>query len=180
MRYSHLIEPLESRIAPATIFVTNIHDDGVGSLRVAIEKANATPGPDLIKFRLRDALRNTLFHHLETAGNDINFGAPVISQVNAHQPIVVCVALAMDQLGIFHALEHGGDSCPLDAERIGDLGLRHALYMGNLHKCCRLSARHTHLINKGACKCMKSLGELSQHLPVQHARLLQSPRTAND
>ncbi len=52
-RYSS-IESLEARIAPATIFVTNLNDAGAGSLRQAILDANDPalhPGADLITFR---------------------------------------------------------------------------------------------------------------------------------
>lgn len=43
-------EPLEARIAPATLTVTNLDDAGEGSLRDAIIKANATSAPDTIVF----------------------------------------------------------------------------------------------------------------------------------
>jgi hypothetical protein len=42
------IEPLESRIAPATFVVTNLEPTGAGSLRDAIVEANENPGADLI------------------------------------------------------------------------------------------------------------------------------------
>jgi len=46
------IEPLEARIAPATIVVTTLADtgDGTGSLRSAIDEANSTLGADTITF----------------------------------------------------------------------------------------------------------------------------------
>lgn len=44
------IEPLEARIAPATIWVTSVKDVGEGSLRAAIEEANAAEGADEIRF----------------------------------------------------------------------------------------------------------------------------------
>ena len=46
------IEPLEPRIAPATLFVTTTADSGGGSLRKAIIEANATPAADIIAFKL--------------------------------------------------------------------------------------------------------------------------------
>ncbi len=51
--HSRGIEVLESRIAPATFFVSNANDSGTGSLRQAILDANSTPnsgGEDLISF----------------------------------------------------------------------------------------------------------------------------------
>jgi hypothetical protein len=46
------VEYLEKRIAPATIFVTNLNDDlNAGSLRKAIADANATDAPDTIIFK---------------------------------------------------------------------------------------------------------------------------------
>ena len=44
------IEILESRIAPATIFVFNTNDSGLGSLRQAIIDADIFSGPDTIVF----------------------------------------------------------------------------------------------------------------------------------
>jgi hypothetical protein len=46
-----MLEPLESRIAPATFSVTNLMDDGPGSLRDVIAKANENPGADSIVFK---------------------------------------------------------------------------------------------------------------------------------
>ncbi len=45
------IEYLEKRIAPATFVVTNLNDAGAGSLRDAVDQANARPGADTIVFR---------------------------------------------------------------------------------------------------------------------------------
>ena len=47
------IEALESRIAPATIFVTTLDDAGAGSLRSAIDQANDDGGADVIKFKVK-------------------------------------------------------------------------------------------------------------------------------
>ena len=44
------IERLESRIAPAAFVVINFRDSGLGSLRDAIDHANASPGADTITF----------------------------------------------------------------------------------------------------------------------------------
>jgi parallel beta-helix repeat protein len=46
------MEALESRVAPATFTVTTLADSGTGSLREALAKADASPGPDTIKFKL--------------------------------------------------------------------------------------------------------------------------------
>lgn len=45
-----VLESLEQRIAPATIIVTNVGDSEPGSLRAAIDQANASPGKDTIVF----------------------------------------------------------------------------------------------------------------------------------
>ncbi len=44
------IEALEDRYAPSTLTVLNTNDSGTGSLRAAIQAANATPGTYLINF----------------------------------------------------------------------------------------------------------------------------------
>jgi uncharacterized protein (TIGR03118 family) len=45
------LEPLEDRTVPSTFIVTNLLDDGsAGSLRAAINQANAAPDPDTISF----------------------------------------------------------------------------------------------------------------------------------
>src|SRR5262249_53950279 len=43
-------EPLEDRTVPSIFTVLNLADSGDGSLRGAIEAAEANPGPDLIDF----------------------------------------------------------------------------------------------------------------------------------
>src|SRR5262245_60019839 len=45
-------EPLEDRVTPSTFKVSNTNDAGGGSLRTAIIKANANPGPDIITFAI--------------------------------------------------------------------------------------------------------------------------------
>jgi hypothetical protein len=50
-----LIEPLESRIAPATFVVTSTADGGPGTLRQAILDANGTPAADSVVFDLAGA-----------------------------------------------------------------------------------------------------------------------------
>jgi fibronectin-binding autotransporter adhesin len=46
-----MLEPLESRIAPATFIVTSLLEDGPGSLRDVIARANENPGADSIVFK---------------------------------------------------------------------------------------------------------------------------------
>jgi hypothetical protein len=47
-----MVEALEDRLAPATFAVTNNNNSGPGSLRQAIQSANANPGPDSITFHI--------------------------------------------------------------------------------------------------------------------------------
>ncbi len=44
------LEPLEGRDTPATFTVTDLGDAGPGTLRDAIDRANALPGQDVIVF----------------------------------------------------------------------------------------------------------------------------------
>ena len=68
------IEPLESRIAPATFTVTTLADSGAGSLRNALHLADTNPGADTINFHLSAAAPGTentitLLSELTTTGN---------------------------------------------------------------------------------------------------------------
>ena len=54
-----LLEPLEDRCLLATFQVLNLSDTGLGSLRQAVDDANASPGHDDIEFV--GGIRNTLF-----------------------------------------------------------------------------------------------------------------------
>jgi predicted outer membrane repeat protein len=54
-----MIELLESRIAPATFVVTNLNDDGPGSLREVIILANDRSGADVVTFK--PGLTGTIF-----------------------------------------------------------------------------------------------------------------------
>src|SRR5579864_7432513 len=44
------VELMEPRLLLSTYTVTNFNDSGTGSLRDAVSKANANPGPDTINF----------------------------------------------------------------------------------------------------------------------------------
>lgn len=66
------VEYLEKRIAPATIFVTHLLDDGsAGSLRKAIADANLTPAPDTIVFK------PTAFGTITLGGTDLDITTPL-------------------------------------------------------------------------------------------------------
>ena len=55
---AHLaVEALEDRLAPATFMVTNADNGGTGSLRWAINRANASPGADRIEFAVGTGLQ---------------------------------------------------------------------------------------------------------------------------
>jgi hypothetical protein len=49
-RRQPFVELLESRTVPSTFTVTNLADSGLGSLRDAVNQANANPGADTIQF----------------------------------------------------------------------------------------------------------------------------------
>jgi trimeric autotransporter adhesin len=53
------IEPLEDRTVPSTFSVVNLQNHGVGSLRYAINSANAHPGADVIAFNSAGTIRLT-------------------------------------------------------------------------------------------------------------------------
>ena len=55
------VESLEDRLAPATFTVVNTNDSGLGSLRQAIVRANATPGSDTINFNISGSGVQTIF-----------------------------------------------------------------------------------------------------------------------
>jgi hypothetical protein len=74
------IECLEKRIAPATIFVTNLLDDlSAGSLRAAVSDANATPVLDTIIFK-PSAFSKTAFN-----GNCAVFGGGIKASTGGKQ-----------------------------------------------------------------------------------------------
>ena len=52
LRSRLLMESLEDRLAPATFTVINENNSGPGSLRAAINAANAAPGADRIGFSI--------------------------------------------------------------------------------------------------------------------------------
>ncbi len=74
------VEMLEDRAVPASLLVTNLNNDGDGSLRAAIALANADPNPDLIRFARR--LRGTI--HLEETlriSQDVTIKGPGVRRI---------------------------------------------------------------------------------------------------
>src|SRR5262245_57860994 len=62
------VELLEDRCTPSTFVVSTTADDGAGSLRAAIQQANAAAGPDRIAFAL-----STSDSHFVDANNNHQF-----------------------------------------------------------------------------------------------------------
>jgi hypothetical protein len=52
-------ESLENRLVPSTFTITTLNDGGTGSLRQAIQEANAHPGADVIQFDVAGTIRLT-------------------------------------------------------------------------------------------------------------------------
>ncbi|RLS25448.1 MAG: hypothetical protein DWH70_05185 [Planctomycetota bacterium] len=68
---------LEDRVVPATFTVLNDSDSGAGSLRAAIELANATAGNDIINFSITGTIT------LDSQNNTVNASLPTILSANA-------------------------------------------------------------------------------------------------
>ncbi len=60
VRFAPSLEPLEDRLAPATFTVTTTADAGAGSLRQALQSANALTGADAIEFNIPGAGVHTI------------------------------------------------------------------------------------------------------------------------
>ena len=69
-------EPLEGRVVPAVITVLNADDSGLGSLRAAIEQANAMSGPDTIEFAPAVVGAITLLSALPELSTDLTIDGP--------------------------------------------------------------------------------------------------------
>lgn len=63
------IEPLEMRVVFNNYWVTNVADDGLGSLRAAIVAANTHAGDDTVSIKSNVAGTIALTHELEISGN---------------------------------------------------------------------------------------------------------------
>jgi len=70
------LETLEDRAVPSTIPVLNTLDSGPGSLRDAITRANALPGPDTITFASAVTGTITLTSALPDLSTDITITGP--------------------------------------------------------------------------------------------------------
>jgi hypothetical protein len=71
------LETLEDRTAPAVFTVTNTADSGKGSLRNAVQIANATPGPDTVDFDMETFARAET---IELTGGQLTITDPVTIQ----------------------------------------------------------------------------------------------------
>jgi parallel beta-helix repeat protein len=70
------LEPLEDRAVPSVLTVLNTNDAGPGSLRAAIGRANALPGPDTILFAPRVAGTITLTSPLPDLSTGLTIHGP--------------------------------------------------------------------------------------------------------
>src|SRR3954470_22158275 len=70
------VEPLEGRVVPSTITVTNTNDSGLDSLRSAITQANTDPAQDTITFAPAVTGTITLLSALPDLSSDINMSGP--------------------------------------------------------------------------------------------------------
>ena len=80
------VEVLEDRLVPATFHVTSLLDDGnPGTLRAAINQANANPGLDAIDFQVTGTI-SLNGSELPTISDDLTITAPAVGlTVDAHQ-----------------------------------------------------------------------------------------------
>src|SRR5438874_12071800 len=74
-----------------------------------------------------NAFKDSLLDLHELLGNGAFGFSPGVREIHAHQTVVLWVAAAHDQTGLFHALKHIGHSRALHGKLLGDVGLRHAI-----------------------------------------------------
>src|SRR5262249_30693806 len=77
---SPLLDPLEERLAPAVFTVSVTADGGPGSLRQAVQDANATPGADTITFALAPGAVIALTGQL-TVTDGVTLAGPGVNQL---------------------------------------------------------------------------------------------------
>src|SRR5262249_20448405 len=110
------LEVLEDRTVPSTFLVENLADSGDGSLRQAVQGANAQPGPDEVRFA--DGLQGTIAlggvplsitAHLTIAGPGAEQVAVSGTDTSRVFEIGTDVAAVLDGLTITHGrAEDGG------------------------------------------------------------------------
>jgi predicted outer membrane repeat protein len=83
------LEPLEGRIAPATITVLNANDSGAGSLRAAIEQANRDSAQDTIDFAPAVTGTITLLSALPDLSTDMVLSGPGASALTVNRDTTV-------------------------------------------------------------------------------------------
>lgn len=81
------VEPLEDRTLPVVFLVTTTADSGPGSLRQAIDSANASFGADTIRFQLPTTVPNFLDVDSTLAGGDVAADVWVIKPLSALPPL---------------------------------------------------------------------------------------------
>jgi hypothetical protein len=125
------LEILEDRVTPSTFQVTNLNDAGPGSLRQALLDANATPGPDLIHFRVAGTVRLTsgalpaVTDRVDLDGTTAPrfAGAPVVEvDANGFAGLRFNAGSAGSALQSLAIVNAAGDGVTLDAGRVTVVG----------------------------------------------------------
>ena len=128
------IEPLEMRVVFNNYWVTNVADDGLGSLRAAVVAANMHAGDDSVSFKSNIAGTIGLTHELEISGNTEIDGNGKVS-VSGQDTTRVLKIDAGAKVEVNHlTITHGKTSDALGGGgvlNLGELKLKQSIVTGN-------------------------------------------------